>query len=313
MRILIIGSAGYVGSQLLQYLSTINGLELDALVHTKTPQVKYANVTYYRMSFEDIDNTFLAKGNYDYIFHLARISVKKYGNLGRKYAEYKGAKANKKLLDNIKKLERSPKLIYLSGSLMYGDHGATAIDEQTPLNPCGFAAYYAQGEQPFVEAVQQKTHDVTMLRAPWILGKGSWFDFLYAQPILTAHKIPVYGNEDRCMSFITVEDCAAVLWHYATHASSGIYNIYTFQSISVQDFTTALVKCRNAAEKQHYTKGDMLDIMDRTTMRSTLCEVVLKTKHQELLDSYTPIHNNFEHYIAYLIKQYDTEADGTVL
>lgn len=301
MRILVLGAAGFTGSALLQHILQIEGVAVTAMIHSKAPVVVADNVSYVTSSLQDIDYGFLQKGDFDYIFHLARISGKRFGNIGRWWAGKQGAKANTRLLKNIARLQKKPKLIYLSGSLMYGNRPGENVTENEPLKPTGFARFYYLAEKPLLNAIETDNENIMMLRAPWIIGNGSWFAQLYSSHIHKQHTVPVYGNTERKMSIITVEDCAGMLWHYANHAAYGkVYNIYTRQCVGYNDFINKIAASYNCSNYKTYTEEDMVQITDTTTCNSVCCEVVLSTVYQEMLDSYQPLFTNLETYIAQL-------------
>lgn len=314
MKILILGCTGFVGSKIVKYLSSIGGQSITAIVHKKPIQKPLENVTYYTTGFEKITYSFLEQGEYDYILHLARIPGKRFGDFGRLYAGMKGGTANRNLLNNINKLQKKPKLVYLSGSLMYGNNPDSYVNEDFAISPVGFARYYLHAEKPIMDAIDRGEDNVMMLRAPWILGEGSWFEQIYIKHLSLKGTVPVYGNAERKMSIITVEDCAAMLWHYALHALYGeVYNIYTFQKVSVADFTSIIEEFSNAEGKLYYSEEQLNTMMDHTTKRSILSEIVLDTKHKQLQSQYSVIHTDLEKYIKDTLAIYDTAKNRAVL
>src|SRR5690606_37678295 len=133
------------------------------IIHNRQPLVKY-DIEYVNASLPNIDYNFLEKGNFDYIFHLARIPGKGFGDMGRRFAGLQGAIANRKLLTTLKKLRRMPKLIYLSGSLMYGHRPGYSFTEAEKIQPTGYARYYYHAEQPILNAMYQGNMQIMMLR-----------------------------------------------------------------------------------------------------------------------------------------------------
>lgn len=301
MRVLVLGAAGFTGSTLLRHIQQIEGVVVTAMIHSKAPVAVLGNVSYVTSSLQDIDHSFLEKGDYDYIFHLARISGKRFGNLGRWWAGKQGAKANERLLNAITRLQKKPKIIYLSGSLMYGNRPGQTVTEDELLNPVGFARYYYLAEKPLLKAIHAGNENIMMLRAPWIIGNGSWFTQLYSSHIHKYHRVPVYGNAERKMSVITVEDCAGMLWHYANNANyAKVYNIYTWGSIRYADFINTIAAAYNCHTTKAYTEDDIAQLTDTTTRKSVCCEVALGTQYTEVFNSYQPVFTNLQDYIAKL-------------
>lgn len=299
MRVLITGASGFAGSALIKYLIGYHKADITAVVHKTPVQVSHENIRYVQYSIKDLPAFLKSEPEFDYIFHLARIPGKRFGNIGRVLAGLQGAGANKKILKAISHNGCKTRLIYLSGSLMYGNNPGKQCVETDKIQPAGFAKYYVFAEQPLLRAIKDGNANIVMLRAPWIAGNGSWYTKLYEEFVLQHKKVPVYGDVNRRMSLISVEDCAGMLWHYATHAkTSGIYNIYTTQSISYQEFVHAIAKAYNTDNYVPYDKQKMLKFTDKTTIDSICCDVVLSTNHKELLTGYKPIYDSPEGYIT---------------
>lgn len=304
MRVLVTGATGFTGSALTDYLSLLEDLDITAVVHKKPAKTINPNIRYISSSLSALPSFLSSQEPFDFIFHLARIPGKRWGNVGRLIAGWQGAIANKRILEAHKEYHPGAKLIYLSGSLMYGHKPGNTFVETDVLNPTGFGKYYYYAERPMLKALGSNNSNIIMLRAPWILGKGSWFSQLYEQHILKKKSVPVYGNENRRMSVITVEDCARILWHYALNAPhAGIYNIYTFEDVSYSRFIEGIAKAYRLTNMAHYNEEDMNRIMDKTTISSILCEVVLDTNHNDILKNYQPLFTDIDTYIAQLANQ----------
>ena len=74
------------------------------------------------------------------------------------------------------------------------------------LNPVGYAEAYSIGERPWVDYLYSGG-GVKVVRAPWVLGPGSWFEMLYCD-----EKIPVFGDGSQWMSLVSVESLADFTW-----------------------------------------------------------------------------------------------------
>lgn len=305
MRVLVIGGTGFTGSALIDYLASMNGLDITAVVH-KTPMNRtYDNILYIQSSLQKLPSILSKFEDFDYVFHLARIPGRRWGNAGRVIAGIKGALANRRLLYTLRRYGSKSRLVYLSGSLMYGHTPGKKSLETDVLQPVGFGRYYSLAEQPLLQAINHRQGNIIMLRAPWILGKGSWFTQLYEQYLRKHKALPVYGDTDRRMSVITLEDCARLLWHYAVNApAAGVYNIYTFGDISYGSFIKSVGKAYQQQAVIYYNESNMHSIMDKTTARSVCCEVLLDTQHPDLLNSYKPIFTDLDTYLTQLAQKH---------
>lgn len=172
---------------------------------------------------------------------------------------------------------------------MYGNCGKRVVPETANPNPVGYAKYYYQAEEPFLKSIL-RGKNVIMLRAPWVIGNGSWFQFLYKKPVLETGELPMYGDSGRVMSLITVEDCAALLIYYAMNAQPGIYNIYSHQMIYA-DFLELIRKSSKRVVDISPSKR-----LDRTTINSICTEIILGTNYPDLLNAYklkNPLLDNY--------------------
>ncbi len=311
MNILLLGATGFTGKHLLDILLKREDVSITATIHRTGPTATHKSLTYVQKGLQEIDLAFLKAGDFDYIFHFARIPGKRFGNWGRYAAGRQGYAANKRLLNNIAKLAKQPKIIYMSGSLVYGHNPGREVGEDAPPRPAGFAKFYFAAEQPFLEALQNKTANVIMLRAPWILGGESWFRQLYLSHILRHGEVPIYGNADRSMSIISVEDCAGMAWHYAQNAAPGIYNIYTFASVPYRSFTREISALLGDLPVRQYSEAECRKMFDSTASDAICCEVVLTTGNEQLMASYQPIHGDLPNYLGTLLVETKQSLQAT--
>lgn len=140
----------------------------------------------------------------------------------------------------IKHLEKQPKLIYISGSLMYGSLPDYLIREDFPLDPTSFAREYVAAEEVFLREIDAKNPNVLMLRAPWVIGSGSWFEWNYMKFIQRENKIPLYGNGDNMMTLIDLRDLAKSVVKMLRIKQSGILNLFNPEYMTQYEFATLM-------------------------------------------------------------------------
>lgn len=121
------------------------------------------------------------------------------------------------------------------GSLSYGDRGEDLVGPESSIHPVGYAKAYARGEAPWRHAAEQGRLGV--VRAPWVLGPGSWFDLLYTGPT-----VPVFDEGHAWMSIVTREGLARWLW--TQHEAKGVFHPPLLARVRQRDFASLVAKAR---------------------------------------------------------------------
>jgi nucleoside-diphosphate-sugar epimerase len=203
----VLGGTGFIGKALIQQLSHNPNNLVHLLVHKHVPYRVLESYNVFSGSLESFEAAWFEKYPPDILFHLARIGG---GNaITRSWAARRGAKANKRLLGILKNLPAPPVVVYVSGSLMYGNQPERMVaDESTPLSPVSYARYYVEAERPWLQAQKEQLLDIRFARPGWILGAGSWWTTFYWNPFMQTGNIPLYGDGEQRMSLVDVDDCA---------------------------------------------------------------------------------------------------------
>lgn len=215
-HILILGGTGFIGKAFLKELVLEKNVFFHILIHKTSQEVEIDNAKFYYGNLLTFNWNKL--NNFpDIIYHFGRLNSKRGKILGRKLAAIKGFYANKRFLRYLQNEKKKTKLIYLSGSLMYGNN-EKEITENSKLNPTSFAKEYIYAEKPFLNCQNNNSLlKITFVRVPWVLGGGSWFKSFYKNYIIKHNEIPIYGKGNNVMSFITLTDlskCLVLLLKY---------------------------------------------------------------------------------------------------
>jgi len=220
------------------------------LIHRTAPFRDLEQVNTNTGSLGSFDLSLLDQFKPDTIIHMARMSGR--GRLGRYWAAMRGTRANRRIVSHLGGMTHRPHVIYVSGTLVYGDCGENLVDEDRPLNPIAFAREYHKAEQPWEDARQSGEIPVTILRPPWIMGKGSWFAEFYLKSIRNNRVVPLYGDGKNLMSLIDVEDCAGLIAHAVKQARPGsCYNLFAPGACVTQlEFAGRLAKLTHAEIQQ---------------------------------------------------------------
>ncbi len=281
-RYILIGGSGFLGAHVLEELIR-QGEEIHVVEHRN----KIPESTQYKIipgGISSLHTAFLDKLKPDVIFHCARPRIPSLRWAGRKFAAGIAARLNKKLLKSLQRCTLHPRLVFASGSLMYGNHEYPR-EESDELNPISFARQYYKGEIPLLSACKKKEYPVQVLRFPWLLGNASWFKWFYQDNIEKKQAIPAFGDRQNMMHFLDVRDAAALMVRYARKAPCpNIYNIYSEHLVKQEEFLKIL------SGKFHAEIKDYQEVFDGSIENEALeaftSNIILKTDYREILDQF---------------------------
>jgi len=231
--VLVLGGTGFIGSAVIDQLK-IKKQNILATVHRSRPE--NCEIPTIHADIRSFDWHLLDENPPSAIIHLARISGRR--KLTRYIAGWRGYLASKKLIRWMKSVKNPPHLVYVSGTLVYGDCNGAIIDETAPLNPIAFQRDYIRAEYPFLEHIDSDL-PISIVRPPWVIGAGSWFQQFYVEPCRKTGEIRQYGSGENMMSLIHVEDCARQITEVALSSERGnVYNLVSCEPISHAKFCT---------------------------------------------------------------------------
>ncbi|MDA9820235.1 NAD(P)-dependent oxidoreductase [Salibacteraceae bacterium] len=236
-HVLVLGGTGFIGTALVKELLASQEYRVSVLVNKSAPYRTFEDCNLIPGQLETFDLSGLKHDPPELIFHLARIAGR--SDSGRNKSAQRGKKANQRLLMQAQELFPSCKWLYVSGSLMYGNHGDETVFESTAHNPIAYAKEYSIAEQPFVQGLSEGR--VMMVHPPWIVGRASWFKYFYLHQSELKNCIPKYGSGKEWMNLIHLKDCAGMIRHYAENAAFGnAYNLFGPEAITADAFLEKL-------------------------------------------------------------------------
>ncbi|MDZ7742142.1 MAG: NAD(P)-dependent oxidoreductase [Bacteroidota bacterium] len=281
-RCILIGGSGFLGRHVLEEL-----IREQAEVHVVEHREKIPESSDYKIipgGISSLHTGFLDKLKPDVIFHCARPTNPSLRWAGRKMAAGIAAGLNKRLLKSLQRCKLHPKLVFASGSLMYGNHEYPR-EESDELNPISFARQYYKGELPLVNACRRKEYPIQVLRFPWLLGDGSWFKWFYLENIDKKQAIPAFGEGQNMMHFLDVKDAATLMVGYARKAPfPRIHNIFSEQLMKQEEFLDIL------AGKFHADIRDYREVFDggieKEALEAFTSNIILRTEYPDILDQF---------------------------
>ncbi|WP_372934950.1 NAD-dependent epimerase/dehydratase family protein [Mariniphaga sediminis] len=292
-NIWIFGATGFIGQALFEHLAANTPHRLFLLLHRKTLFRKYEGYNTFMGSLSDFDDSLFERYPPDVIFHLARFSGS--NTLTRRLASLKGAKANQRLVEVLKRLDKPPVVVYVSGSLMYGSQKeGTFATEDFPLTPTAYAEYYIRGELPWIQAQEKGTLDIRFARPGWIVGSSSWFREFFWNYYLKTGNVPYYGDGSQLMSVVSLPDCARLIARLAAKgAQRQNLNIFSMAPLSQKMFSEMLAGKLNAATVR-IPKQDLLRRYGKTVASALTSSTPLATLYPEWYEDFQPLTPDLE-------------------
>jgi len=282
-NIWILGGTGFIGQALVNHLSKQPFNRLHLLLHKKIPHRHFEGFNTFTGSLDTIDPDWFERYPPDVVFHAARLAG---GNgLTRWLAARKGEKANRRLAGILSALAKPPVVVYVSGSLVFGNQPKGILaEEHSPVQPEAFARYYYRNELPWLEAREKGLLDVRFARPGWIVGPASWFSEFFWKPFLTSGKVPCYGDGSNYMSLIHIDDCAAMIDALSLFGQPrNDLNVFSAKPILHLDFCRLMARWLNTSIDQVPEK-EVTKVYGKTTAAALMSNTPMTTLFPGLHD-----------------------------
>ena len=228
-RTLVTGGSGFIGSTIIK----VSPSKLRGLVHKEAVEGNKIDRVY--GDFLSGENQFEKWiDGINSIIHTARPSS---GNTAGRYRiARRTRKANASMVSVVKESTITSTLL-MHGSLSYGHRGEDLVHTDSILNPMGYAKAYSIGERPWVDYLHSGG-GVKIVRAPWVLGPGSWFKMLYCD-----QTIPLFGDGRQWMSLVSLESLADFTWSVLSD-EPGVYHPPLLYRCRQSDFAKIVSEIR---------------------------------------------------------------------
>jgi len=178
----------------------------------------------------------------DTVIHLAGESVAQRWNADvRKRIRDSRIMGTRRLVDAIGRVQHPPKALVCASAIgYYGDRG-TEILQENAAPGSGFLAELCQAWEEEAKRAEQFDLRVVSLRVGLVLGNNGGA----LQPMIPVFRSGLggrLGSGRQFMSWIHVDDAAAMFCHAATNDVSGVWNCTSPNPATNAEFTTDLAK-----------------------------------------------------------------------
>ncbi len=284
-KVLIIGSSGFIGSCMKDKIKITGNNKIMVLLNNNFNLADYEDCEVVIGSLTNVNLRHFKRFRPDVIFHLGRL--KGNGIFGRIVAAKKGKNANDRMIKYFSKNALNPRVFYFSGTLVYGKKSCETADEKSMINPTSFSREYHIAETPWYDESLKSKASVSMLRLPWVVGKGSWFYYHY---ILIAKKhgfVPLYSNGENWMSLIDINDCCSLALHLSKQSKIfKIVNLYNPNLIVKQfEFVEIISKVLNKPIKKISLRRKIF--RDNAFIEAMKFSLKVSSIHTDLYDNYS--------------------------
>lgn len=287
VKVFVLGGTGFIGSALMDiFRKNPCRYQVMMLINKHFPHKDLEMFNTYTGDLGSFDLKLIDEFRPDFIIHMARMRGS--GTISRQIAARRGAMANKRIIKHLGKSEKPPHVIYISGTLVYGDCGEERVDENHLIKPVSFAREYIIAEKPWMAAIHEKKLSVSILRPPWIIGKGSWFKKYCTGNISSYKTINLFGEGSNWMSLIDAEDCAGLIEHSLRNATPGeCYNIYTPGCILRQKEFTERISSITGSKVMQTDREQSIKLYGKTIWEAFTFSLFSSTNHPDFINGYS--------------------------
>jgi UDP-glucose 4-epimerase len=245
MRILIVGSKGFIGSHALREL----GVMRDCKVYGCDVVTDYTSRDYFQIDATNPDYHELFEGaKFDVCINCSGAASVP-DSFVQTYRDYSLNTVNVfKLLDAIKKYAPLCKFINLSSAAVYGNPASLPIKEDAvcnPLSPYGFHKQQAEMTcREFNHFYGLRTCSLRIFSAYGEGLKKQIFWDLAKKAHDNAHSISLFGTGRESRDFIHVLDIVRVIWLITQHSafSGDCYNVANGIEVTIVEAAFTLLK-----------------------------------------------------------------------
>jgi nucleoside-diphosphate-sugar epimerase len=255
LKILVIGSEGFIGSHLVSYFTGL-GREVYGCDLTEYHGTGY---TYYKLSVLSPDfDTVLNAAAYDCV-----VNASGSGNVGFSVQQpYSDFEANSlvvaRVLDSLRKHAPATRFIQISSAAVYGNPASLPVRENAVLQPLSPYGYHKLiSEQLCREYHQVYGIPVAVLRPFSVYGNGLMKQLLWdiCRQLEKRNEISLFGTGEESRDFIHISDLTKAVESVICGSAfeMDLYNVAAGNEVTVRTVATLLTQHYGSAHTPRFT------------------------------------------------------------
>ena len=267
MNILVLGGSGFVGTHLIERLSSL-GHSIKSLSRTKCEQPVQQGVEHYTGDFNNTSVIVDALNDIDVVYHLISSSVPSSSNLDPISDINCNLIGTIQLLELMRKMKNIKKIIYISsGGTVYGNPDIDPVPETYPLNPiCSYGVVKVAIEKYLFMYHHLYGVESVILRPSNFFGprqkakKGQGVIGAFLENIKKDLPIKVWGDGNIIRDYLYVDDLIDLCILILESNKTGTYNAGYGKGISINELIGTIQKVTDRIIQISYEKGRTFDV-----------------------------------------------------
>lgn len=265
MKIAIIGSNGFIGSYLTNFIAHETTHQLVLL--GKSSQNKFPNIPYYQIDLLSILEFKSLFSDVDFIYYLASSSIpsSSWGNPNDEIESNLIPFLNftTKIVDlNIKKI------IYVSSAgTIYGPSEKKVKEDfdKNPFSPYGIIKLTIEHFLNYYKVKNNLNYDIYRISNVYGFGqdtkKGLGIINTFLESILISKRVKIFGDGTNVRNYIFIDDAVKLLFHSVKSdtSTSNIYNLASNDTISINKLIDVIKSVVNLDFEIEYTESRKSD------------------------------------------------------